>query len=87
MDKTENKRNIEILTVTSIETLTAIEEGVELTEGYTYDVHGSIPQLADSIAKLAIEFDKEFGDGAGSAFLALMHQYYETNKEKGGNIQ
>ena len=67
-----------ILNIKVIEKLTPDDEGVNLNEGYEYDVNGTIPQLADGIAKMAIEMDKQpdLGDKAGGAFLALVEQYY-----------
>ena len=67
-----------ILNIKVVEKLIPEEEGVNLNEGYEYDVNGTIPQLADGIAKMAIEMDKQpdLGDKAGGAFLALVDQYY-----------
>lgn len=67
-----------ILNIKVVEKLIPEEEGVNLNEGYEYDVNGTIPQLADGIAKMAIEMDKQpdLGDKAGGAFLALVEQYY-----------
>ena len=72
-----------ILEVRAIEKLDPTEEGMELNEGYQYEVNGSIPQLADSIAKMAIEMDKskDLGEAAGGAFLELVNQYYQKLKE------
>ena len=71
-------RTSEILKISVLETLKPEEEGIELNEGYTYEVNGSIPQLADGLAKMPIEMDKQpdLGDKAGGAFLALVQQYY-----------
>ena len=67
-----------ILNIKVVEKLIPEEEGVNLNEGYEYDVNGTIPQLADGIAKMAIEMDKQpdLGDKAGGAFLSLVEQYY-----------
>ena len=67
-----------ILNIKVVEKLIPEEDGVNLNEGYEYDVNGTIPQLADGIAKMAIEMDKQpdLGDKAGGAFLALIEQYY-----------
>ena len=87
MEHESSTREVNILTINTIETLTANEEGVELNEGYTFEVSGSIPQLADGIAKMAIEMDKdpEMGERGGGAFIALIMQYYESlNSLEGG---
>lgn len=67
-----------ILNIKVVEKLAPEEEGLELNEGYEYEINGTIPQLADGIAKMAIEMDKQpdLGDKAGGAFLALVEQYY-----------
>lgn len=72
-----------ILEVKAIEKLDPTEEGMELNEGYQYEVNGSIPQLADGIAKMALEMDKDqnLGKSAGGAFLELVAQYYRKLKE------
>lgn len=79
-----NTRRRLILEVQAIEILTPQEEGVELNEGYDYKVDGAIPELADSLAKLAVEMDKdpELGEKAGGAFLNLIQQYYDMTKTK-----
>ena len=82
---TENQTRLkQICIIHSVETLTPTEEGVELNEGYKYEVDGTLPQLADSIAKLAIELDKEpetFSDNAGGLFVSLIVQFYDKLKE------
>jgi len=83
--KEVSTRTTTILTIEALEQLTPGEEGVELNEGYQYEVKGSIPQLADAIAKLAHEMDKDkdMGTKGGGAFLALIAQYYKTLDEGG----
>jgi hypothetical protein len=78
-DQTRKKR---ILEIDTLETLIPKEEGMELNEGYVYQVEGSIPQLADAIAKLAIEMDKspDLGEQGGGSFIALISQFYEKLK-------
>lgn len=75
-------RKKRICEIDSIENLSPTKEGVELNEGYDYSINGSIPQLADSIAKLAIEFDKnqDMGEKAGEMFITLIVHYYEQSK-------
>jgi len=78
------ERTKTILEIKVIEKLSPEKDGVELNEGYRYNVDGSLPQLADGLAKLAIEFDNDIklGVNVGQAFLVLTAQYYE--KMKGG---
>ena len=83
---TEDRTRLkQICIIHSVETLTPTEEGIELNEGYSYEVDGSLPQLADSIAKLAIELDKEketFGDNGGNLFIKLIVEFYNNLKEE-----
>ena len=74
-----------ILKIEVLEQLTPSEDGVELNEGYQFEVNGPIPQLADGIAKMALEMDKEptLGNKGGGAFLALITEYYNLLKEGG----
>ena len=67
-----------ILNIKVVEKLTPEDEGVDLNEGYEYDLNGSIPQIADGLAKMFIEMDKQedMGQDAGGALLNLIEQYY-----------
>lgn len=67
-----------ILNIKVVEKLEPEEEGIELNEGYEYEIEGSLPQLADGFAKMLLELDKDktMGDRAGAAFLTLIQQYY-----------
>lgn len=78
-------RKATILKIDVIEQLTPDEKGVELNEGYEFEVNGALPQLADGIAKMAYEMDKdqEFGTKGGGAFLALIAEYYKKLNEGG----
>lgn len=60
------------------------DDGMELNEGYEFDVDGAIPEIADGIAKLAIEMEPNgFGENSGSYFINLISEYYKklTSKE------
>ena len=81
----ENLKNMDpisrtktILEVKVIEKLTPEDDGVDLNEGYEYNLNGSIPQVADGLAKMFIEMDKQtdMGQDAGGAVLNLIQQYY-----------
>lgn len=78
-----SERKVTILTIETLESLTETEEGIELNEGYSYNMNGAIPQIADGIAKLAIEMDKDkdMGSDAGGAFIALIENYYMELKK------
>ena len=82
-DKDKSKREKVILTIKSLELLEPTEEGMELNEGYDYEVNGSMPQLADGIAKMAIEMDKQedMGHLAGGAFITLILQFYNKLRD------
>lgn len=77
-------RTKNILVIKAREALDPTEEGVELNGGYEYDMNGAIPEIADGIAKMAIEMDgmKEFGENAGEYFLHLISEYYAWLKSK-----
>jgi len=79
-------RSKTILKIDVIEQLKPEKEGMTLNEGYSYDVNGPLPQLADSIAKMAIQMDKDpdFGINGGDAFLMLIGQFYNSLKSEGG---
>lgn len=89
MNKEElEKSSIKLTEILKIErkrdlSVTKDEQGMELNEGYEYTVNGAIPEIADSIAKLAIEMDKmtDLGEKAGGYFLVLIGEYYNKNKE------
>lgn len=79
LDKPVN-RTKRILEIKVLEVLVPQEDGVELNEGYTFEIDGSLPQLADGIAKMMLELDKDsdLGEKAGGAFLTLVTQYYNN---------
>jgi hypothetical protein len=75
-----------ILVIASRPKLTETEndEGLELNEGYEFEVNAAIPELADGIAKLAYELEPNgFGEGSGGYFIQLINEYYKklTSKE------
>lgn len=82
MDDIKNTQTVtrtkQILEIKTVERLEPTDEGMDLNEGYEYEIDGSIPQLADGLAKMAIEMDKDLdlGEKAGGAFLALVLEYY-----------
>lgn len=73
-----------ILEIQAVEKLKPEKDGIELNEGYNYTMNGSIPQVADGIAKMAIEMDKleEMGSNAGKGFIILIEQYYKKATEE-----
>jgi len=84
----ETIRSKTILKIDVLEQLEQHEEGFALNEGYEFEVDGALPQLADGIAKMAVEMDKnkDFGINGGDAFLMLITQFYNRLKsEEGGN--
>ena len=60
----------------------ASKKGILLNDGYTYDVNGSIPEIADAIAKFAIELPKNgFGEQSDTMFIQLIRNYYDKIKQ------
>ena len=80
----EARRDRVILQIKAIEAFEPNDEGISLNEGYSFDVNGAIPQLADGFAKMLIEMnkDKTFGENAGDGFLTLLNQYYMKLKSE-----
>lgn len=72
------ERTKTILVVKVIEKLEPEDDGVTLNEGYQYEVDGAFPQIADGLAKMFIELDKDasLGENAGGALLTLVNEYY-----------
>ena len=60
----------------------ASKKGILLNDGYTYDVNGSIPEIADAIAKFAIELPNNgFGEQSDTMFIQLIRNYYDKIKQ------
>lgn len=73
-----------ILEIKALELLDEVDDGIELNEGYEFTVNGSIPQLADGVAKLALAMNEQvdMGENAGEAFLSLILEYYNYEKKE-----
>lgn len=68
-------RTQNILIIKAKELLTPNDEGIELNEGYEYELNGALPQIADGFAKMLVELDKD-NKNIGGGFLTLIEQYY-----------
>lgn len=79
----ESTRTKTILVIKALEKLKPTDEGVELNEGYEFETNGALPEIADGIAKMAVEIDKmqEIGEAGGAYFLGLILEYYKKIKE------
>ena len=67
-----------LLVIKSKPVLSAKKKGVELNEGYDFEVDGAIAEIADAIAKFAVELPKNgFGENSGSYFITLISEYYK----------
>ncbi len=75
----QSKRETTILVMKRLELLDAEEDGVNLNEGYAYDVNAPIAEVADGIAKMAIQLDEMLADQphTGAYFIELIKQFYE----------
>lgn len=74
-----------ILTIITKPKLEVTEEadGVMINEGYDFKVSGAIPQLADAIAKLAIELPKNgFGKDSDDGFIHYINWFYSQLKNQ-----
>ena len=73
-----------ILTIRTRPKLTVSEadDGMELNDGYEFDVNGALPEIADGIAKMAAELEPNgFGEKSGSYFVQLINEYYHKLTE------
>ena len=57
---------------------------VELNEGYEFETDAPIPEIADGLAKMAIEMDKmeELGENGGLGFITLITEFYNKLKNE-----
>lgn len=52
------------------------EQGMELNEGYDYYLNSPLPELADAIAKFAVELPNQgMGEGSDKYFVQLINEY------------
>lgn len=52
-------------------------KGMELNEGYDYELNSALPELADAIAKFAIELPKQgIGKDSDKYFIQLINNYF-----------
>ena len=72
-----------ILTIKTLPKLEVVEDkGVTINDGYTFEVNGALPEIADGIARLAMEMPKHgFGENSGSYFIVLIGEYYKKMLE------
>lgn len=53
------------------------QKGMELNEGYDYELNSPLPELADAIAKFAVELPKQgIGEGSDKYFIQLINEYF-----------
>lgn len=54
------------------------EDGMELNDGYDFDMNGALPEIADAIAKFAYALDSNgFDKGSGAYFVRLISSYFD----------
>ena len=73
-----------LLTIKSKPSFSVNEEetGLELNDGYEFEVDGAVPEIADAIAKFAIELPNNgFGEDSDTYFITLISQYFEKLKQ------
>lgn len=52
-------------------------KGIELNDGYDYSLNSPLPELADAIAKFAMELPKQnIGEGSDKYFIQLVNEYF-----------
>lgn len=73
-----------ILTIKRRNKLTVADDdsGMELNDGYEYEVNGAMPEIADAIAKFAKELpNNDFGETSDRYFIALIGEYFSRLSE------
>lgn len=76
----DNKLNAKtLLIIKSRPKLTVSEDdsGMELNDGYEFEVNGAIPEIADGIAKFAVALEQnDFGENSSTYFIKLINEYF-----------
>lgn len=75
-------RTRKLLEISSVEKLDPSEEGYELSEGYVFEVNGSLMNVAHGISVFISELDNQLESGAGETFMTLLTEYYQNNINK-----
>lgn len=58
-------------------TVSEDDSGMELNDGYEFEVNGAIPEIADGIAKFAIALEQnDFGKNSSTYFIKLINEYF-----------
>lgn len=58
------------------------DSGIELNDGYEFEVDGAVPEIADGIAKFAAELPKNgFGETSDRYFIQLISEYFNKLKQ------
>lgn len=58
------------------------DSGIELNDGYEFEVDAAVPEIADGIAKLAAELPKNgFGETSDRYFISLIGEYFNKLKQ------
>lgn len=59
------------------------DSGMELNDGYEFEVDGAVPEIADAIAKFAKELPKNgFGEKSDRYFITLISEYFSKLVEE-----
>ena len=67
-----------ILTIKTKPITNVRHKGVEINEGYEYELNGALPELAFGIANFAKELPNQgFGDGSDKEFIKLINLYFK----------
>lgn len=88
IEKTNNTESIrlkKIFVICSKEhfSITEKKDGIELNEGYEFEVDGALPEIADGIAKFANELEKNgFGQNSGRYFMSLINNFYDKLQQE-----
>lgn len=78
IDATDENKTSNLLVIKTKNKLKATKKGVEINQGYEFEVDGAMPEIADAIAKFAKELPKNgFGEHSDTYFITLIKQYFD----------
>ena len=81
----ENAQNLKTILVIKSKPKLSLDENddVTLNEGYEFDVNGAIPEIADAIAKFALELPKNGqGENSDTGFIQYINLFFSQLKEQ-----
>lgn len=81
----ENAQNLKTILVIKSKPKLSLDENDEVTlnEGFEFEVDAAIPEIADAIAKLALELPKNGqGENSDTGFIQYINLFFSQLKEQ-----